>query len=328
MRARYFNNIIKKDNIVTKSSTDIYKIKSEFKYYYLLPEELRKFYVKPYNYRENENEALYDMDYAGITLFEFLNTSIIHTDGETFNKAIDLIIKQLKEYFILKSKYNKIVSNDNFILNKVLNRVDKLKKLPEYRNLNLFLNMTNTDLDELVNSFKDDYNNICELNITKTISHGDLHFSNILINEETFEIKFIDVRGAMHEDDLYIDQYYDYAKLAKVDVLIIAYGSLCIFQENEDKQAFLDKFAGIPYVLLEDVTDDPRGIYVIVPAMNPKNILDIIPAKELEKDWYEERQDLLVVGVAKGYDEALEVAGQIVGRLYRTTGSFELERML
>ena len=71
-----------------------------------------------------------------------------------------------------------------------------------------------------------------------------------------------------------------------------------------------------------------RGIYVIVPAMNPKNILDIIPAKELEKDWYEERQDLLVVGVAKGYDEALEVAGQIVGRLYRTTGSFELERML
>ena len=35
MRARYFNNIIKKDNVVTKSSTDIYKIKSEFKYYYL-----------------------------------------------------------------------------------------------------------------------------------------------------------------------------------------------------------------------------------------------------------------------------------------------------
>ena len=35
-----------------------------------------------------------------------------------------------------------------------------------------------------------------------------------------------------------------------------------------------------------------------------------------------------MVGVAKGYDEALEVAGQIVGRLYRTTGSFELERML
>ena len=101
-----------------------------------------------------------------------------------------LVIKQLKEYFILKSKYNKIVSNDNFILNKVLNRIYKLKKLPEYRNLNLFLNMTNTNLDELVSSFKDDYNNINELNVTKTISHGDLHFSNILINEKTFEIKF------------------------------------------------------------------------------------------------------------------------------------------
>ena len=71
-----------------------------------------------------------------------------------------------------------------------------------------------------------------------------------------------------------------------------------------------------------------RGIYIIVPASNPANILDIIPAAELTKSWYEERQDLLVVGVAKGYDEALETAGRIVGTLYRTTGTFELERML
>lgn len=214
MRARYFNNIIKNNNIVTKSSTDIYKIKSEFKYYYLLPEELKKFYVKPYNYRESENEAMYDMDYAGITLYEFLNKSFIHIEGKEFDKAIDSIIKQLREYFLLKSKYSKTVENDNFILNKVLNRIDKLKKIPEYKNLDMFLNMVNTKLDNLINQFKEDYNNVYESRITKTISHGDLHFSNILINESTFEIKFIDVRGAMHEDDLYIDQYYDYAKLA------------------------------------------------------------------------------------------------------------------
>lgn len=69
---------------------------------------------------------------------------------------------------------------------------------------------------------------------------------------------------ALEDFDYQYNTVYDYAKLAKVDVLIIAYGSLCIFQENEDKQAFLDKFAGIPYVLLEDATDDPRGIYVMV----------------------------------------------------------------
>ncbi len=71
-----------------------------------------------------------------------------------------------------------------------------------------------------------------------------------------------------------------------------------------------------------------RGIYVIVPASNPGNILDIIPAAELAKAQYEEGRDLLVVGVARGYDEALETAGRIVGQLYRTTGTFELERML
>ena len=37
MKARYFNNVVKNGNVVTKSSTDVYKIKSEFNYYYLLP---------------------------------------------------------------------------------------------------------------------------------------------------------------------------------------------------------------------------------------------------------------------------------------------------
>lgn len=214
MKARYFNNIVKNGNIVTKSSTDVYKIKSEFNYYYLLPDELKKFYVKPYNYRETENEAMYDMDYAGITLFEFLNHTIIHTDGEVFDKAVNLISKQLSDYFVIKNKYNKSVKNDNFVLNKVENRINKLKKLPEYERLNLFLKMVNINLDNLVRDFKEDYYNVTEEKIIKVISHGDLHFSNILVNEETFEIKFIDVRGAMHQEDLYIDQYYDYAKLS------------------------------------------------------------------------------------------------------------------
>lgn len=210
MKARYFNNVVRQDNVVTKSSTNIYKIKSEFNYYYLLPDELKKFYVKPYNYRETEKVAMYDMDYAGITLYEFLsNIDNVHDKS----KSISSIINQLRDYFNIKNKYNKVVKNDNFVLNKVENRICKLKKLPEYQKLKLFLEMVNINIDNLVLDFEEDYYNVSEEKITKTISHGDLHFSNILINEETFEIKFIDVRGATHKDELYIDQYYDYAKL-------------------------------------------------------------------------------------------------------------------
>ena len=73
--------------------------------------------------------------------------------------------------------------------------------------------MVDINLDDLVKDFKEEYYGVAKENTIKVISHGDLHFSNILVNEETFEIKFIDVRGAMHQEDLYIDQYYDYAKL-------------------------------------------------------------------------------------------------------------------
>ncbi|MDD2981190.1 MAG: GGDEF domain-containing protein [Hespellia sp.] len=56
---------------------------------------------------------------------------------------------------------------------------------------------------------------------------------------------------------------YDYAWLGKVDALIISYGSLCIFLEGNNKAAFLNKFSGIPYVLLEEPDTTPTGSSII-----------------------------------------------------------------
>ncbi len=81
-------------------------------------------------------------------------------------------------------------------------------------------------------------------------------------------------------DDRHDFQYnvvYDYANIANVDGLIIAYGSLCIFLEDKNKEHFLDRFKGIPYVLVEDrdesgkassvISDNYHGIYQIVEHM-------------------------------------------------------------
>lgn len=67
---------------------------------------------------------------------------------------------------------------------------------------------------------------------------------------------------------------YDYAKLGSVDALIISYGSLCIFLEDNNLQHFIDRFKGIPYVLLEErdptgkgtsiISDNYNGMYRIV----------------------------------------------------------------
>ena len=59
------------------------------------------------------------------------------------------------------------------------------------------------------------------------------------------------------------------------------------------------------------------GIYVIAPASNDKNLLDIIPAAELLQKGYP-KKDLKIAGLAGSYDEALA----IVDEVYRNTGAF------
>lgn len=63
--------------------------------------------------------------------------------------------------------------------------------------------------------------------------------------------------------DFQYNVVYDYANLADVDGLIIAYGSLCIFLEDKNKQHFLDRFKDIPFILVEDRDENKVGGSVI-----------------------------------------------------------------
>ncbi len=68
-------------------------------------------------------------------------------------------------------------------------------------------------------------------------------------------------------------------------------------------------------------------IYVIALASNPQNLLDIIPSRELLQKAYP-KKEMYVVGLAKGYEEALEVAVSIIDEVYRSTGSFAVSEYL
>ena len=69
------------------------------------------------------------------------------------------------------------------------------------------------------------------------------------------------------------------------------------------------------------------NIYVITLASNPKNLLDIIPSNELLQKGYP-KKNLHVVGLAKGYDEAILVAASIIDEVYRQTGAFAVSDYL
>ena len=65
------------------------------------------------------------------------------------------------------------------------------------------------------------------------------------------------------------------------------------------------------------------NIYVITLASNPQNLLDVIPAWELMQKAYP-KKNLFIIGLAHGYDEALELVKQIVDEVYHNTGGFDV----
>ena len=69
------------------------------------------------------------------------------------------------------------------------------------------------------------------------------------------------------------------------------------------------------------------NIYVITLASNEQNLLDIIPSHELLQKGYP-KKDLYVVGLAKGYQEAIETAVSIVDEVYQNTGGFAVASYL
>jgi hypothetical protein len=65
------------------------------------------------------------------------------------------------------------------------------------------------------------------------------------------------------------------------------------------------------------------NIYVVAFASNSQNLLDIIPAWALMQKQYP-KKDLKIIGLAKGYREALELVRRIIDETYRNTGSVDV----
>jgi len=65
-------------------------------------------------------------------------------------------------------------------------------------------------------------------------------------------------------------------------------------------------------------------LYCVAIPQNEKNVLDIIPARELKQRPYREMA-VKVIGIAKGEAEARELVRQMIEELYQKTGGFDAE---
>ena len=217
--ARFFNSLKSDEFIVTKSSKDKRKIKAEYTFYHLLSDEMKKWFVMPYNYQEFEDCSSYDMERYHMTdlAIRWVHGAI---DLDELEKLLEKVF-----YFIVTRQKHEISTNEylevenSLYLKKLDERIEKLKEQKEYSIFAEFIKSgTNyTDLDEVVIKYKSLYNIIhkkLERPSYSAIGHGDLCFSNMLFNKETSLLKLIDPKGALEEKDLWTNPYYDVAKLS------------------------------------------------------------------------------------------------------------------
>lgn len=65
------------------------------------------------------------------------------------------------------------------------------------------------------------------------------------------------------------------------------------------------------------------GIYCITFATNPENLFDIYNAKELKFPYYKKRKTV-IVGLAKGKNEAILLVEKMILEIYTKTGEFKV----
>jgi hypothetical protein len=182
-----------------KKSFNIQKIIEEHNYYYVLPKNIKKFLVQPHNLYVVGNQASYLLD-----KINDIDIGIKYANDQLKKKDFKILLKSFNEF----KKYSKECKIDQFAMyemskNFVIGKAEK--NLYELKNHGVdatyLINLLNEKFDDAYIT-RNTYN-VC-------ISHGDPCFSNIFIIDK--KIKMIDPRGA---SSIYLDEYYDIAKIAQ-----------------------------------------------------------------------------------------------------------------
>lgn len=218
--ARFFNALAGDEYTVTKKSSKIDKIKSEYNFYYLLPDNMKMWFVMPYDYKENKDGASYTME-----RFHMTDIAIRFVHGAVSCEELSDILDKLF-YFIRLRKSKKVEERvaqqvaDELYVDKLESRMADLKRLPAYEQFDSLIRMGTSyeSIEEIVCHYKKLYATVTkaypEKDARLVIGHGDLCFSNILYSREANLLKLIDPKGAIEEKDMYTDVYYDLAKLS------------------------------------------------------------------------------------------------------------------
>ena len=216
--ARYFNSLEEKEYTLTKRSTNKKKIKAEYSFYHLLPDDMKRWFVLPFHYQEDEKSASYTMERLYMTdlAIKWVHGSI---GEEEFRRLLDMYFNFFKERHakaVSQEEYQKTA--DSLYIEKVESRIEDLKKLESYGHIAALLQAgTGESIDDIKARYfalKQQVESRVRMEPVSVIGHGDPCFANAMYNKATRMLKFIDPKGALTEEELWTNPYYDLAKLS------------------------------------------------------------------------------------------------------------------
>lgn len=216
--SRYFNSLKGNEYTLIKSSSNKKKIKAEYSFYHLLPEDMKFWFVMPFDYKETEDSASYTMERLHITdlAIKWVHGSMDESEFDELMDKYFYFFKCRHEKACRPEEYKRIA--DSLYVDKVNERIANLKTLPDFEKIKNLLAATNgLSIDDLVSKYfelKKRIESRVKYEPISVIGHGDPCFANTLYNKSTKTLKFIDPKGALNEEELWTNPYYDIAKLS------------------------------------------------------------------------------------------------------------------
>lgn len=216
--ARFFNALLGDAYTVTKKSSKKEKIKSEYNFYYLLPDNMKMWFVMPFDYKEEKDFASYTMERYHMTdiAIRFVHGAVDEAEFKDILEKLFYFIRIRKQKEVSKKEAEQVA--DSLYLDKLDARLKELKTYSQFEYFNHLIKMGTEfeNLEEIINWYKKLYQSLRKRrrDTNLVVGHGDLCFSNILYSKEANVLKLIDPKGALKEEELYTDLYYDLAKLS------------------------------------------------------------------------------------------------------------------
>lgn len=220
--ARVFNTIgIDKDRgLLTKRSENRDKLIHEIKWYLKLPDALQYMLPRIYRYSLDWNEPYVTMEYYGYTtLHEMLVYGDVNeAQWRTIFSRLLFILRDMGRFKVTDRGADREKALREIYIDKTVDRLKALRDDEHFSSFfegDIYINGEEyPSLDECIRMLPEllqrqlmtDPPDFC-------IIHGDLCFSNILVESDLGFMRVIDPRGSFGDYDIYGDPRYELAKL-------------------------------------------------------------------------------------------------------------------